>query len=51
MNKCSCLTPQSILLLASLYVTQYVGFSFFSVAIIAIWRKSGMPLEQLGFFL
>jgi predicted MFS family arabinose efflux permease len=50
MNKCSCLTPRSILLLASLYVTQYVGFSFFSVAIIAIWRKSGMPLEQLGFF-
>ena len=50
MNKCSCLTPQSVLLLASLYVTQYVGFSFFSVAIIAIWRKSGMPLEQLGFF-
>ena len=50
MHKCSALNIQSIFLLASLYITQYVGFSFFSVAIIAIWRKSGMPLEQLGFF-
>lgn len=43
------LTKQTILLLGSLYTTQFVGFAFFSVAIIAIWRKSGMPLEQLGF--
>jgi MFS family permease len=44
----SYLTKQTILLLGSLYTTQFVGFAFFSVAIIAIWRKSGMPLEQLG---
>ena len=42
------LTKQTILLLASLYTTQFVGFAFFSVAVIAIWRKAGMPLEQLG---
>ncbi len=44
----SYLTKQTILLLGSLYTTQYVGFAFFSVAIVAIWRKAGMPLEQLG---
>ena len=43
------LTKQAILLLGSLYTTQFVGFAFFSVAIVAIWRKSGMSLEQLGF--
>jgi MFS family permease len=41
-------TKQTTLLLGSLYTTQFVGFAFFSVAIIAIWRKSGMQLEQLG---
>jgi len=45
----SVLTKQIVFLLASLYTTQFVGFAFFSVAIVAIWRKSGMPLEQLGF--
>jgi len=43
------LTKQTILLLGSLYTTQFVGFAFFSVAIVAIWRESGMSLEQLGF--
>ncbi len=42
------LTKQTILLWGSLYTTQFVGFAFFSVAIVAIWRKAGMPLEQLG---
>lgn len=46
----SVLTKQIVLLLGSLYTTQFVGFAFFSVAIVAIWRKSGMPLEQLGLF-
>jgi len=43
------LTKQAILLLGSLYTTQYVAFAFFSVAIVAIWREGGMSLEQLGF--
>ena len=43
------LTKQAIFLLGSLYTTQFIGFAFFSVAIVAIWRKSGMSLEQLGF--
>jgi len=43
------LTKQTILLLGSLYTTQFVGFAFFSVAIVAIWRVGGMSLEQLGF--
>jgi MFS family permease len=45
----SYLNKQTILLLGSLYTTQFVGFAFFSVAIVAIWRKAGMSLEQLGF--
>lgn len=36
------------LLLLSLYVTQFVGFFFFTEAFIAILRKSGMSLENLG---
>jgi len=43
------LTKQAILLLGSLYTTQFVAFAFFSVAIVAIWREGGMSLEQLGF--
>lgn len=43
------LNKQTILLLGSLYITQFIGFAFFSVAIVAIWRKAGMSLEQLGF--
>lgn len=43
------LTKQTILLLGSLYTTQFVAFAFFSVAIVAIWREGGMSLEQLGF--
>ena len=33
-------------LIASLYTTQYLGLSFFSVALVAILRKQGASLEQ-----
>ena len=36
------------LLLASLYMTQYLGLGFFWIALVAIMRRQGMPLEQLG---
>lgn len=32
----------------SLYVTQYLGLGFFLIALIAILRQKGLPLEQLG---
>ncbi|MFT2097444.1 MFS transporter [Marinomonas sp. 2405UD66-6] len=35
-------------LLFSLYATQYVGISFLLVALVAILRSQGMPLEKLG---
>jgi hypothetical protein len=35
-------------LLASLYTTQYLGLGFFMVALVAILRERGVPLEQLG---
>lgn len=35
-------------LIASLYTTQYLGLSFFSVALVAILRKQGAPLEQIS---
>jgi PAT family beta-lactamase induction signal transducer AmpG len=38
-----------LILLLSLYITQYVGPSFIMEALIAILTKSGMPLERLGF--
>lgn len=44
------LSKQEILLLGSMYITQYVALSFFSVAIVAIWREHGMSLEMLGLF-
>lgn len=35
-------------LLASLYVTQFIGTGFFMVALVAIFRQRGMALENLG---
>ncbi|AFL68921.1 MFS transporter [Sulfurospirillum barnesii] len=35
-------------LLLNLYVSQYLGLGFFMEALVAILRKSGIPLEQLG---
>lgn len=35
-------------LIASLYTTQYLGLSFFSVALVAILRKQGASLEQIS---
>ena len=35
-------------LLASLYITQYLGFGFFFTALVAILRQQGVPLEQLS---
>lgn len=37
-----------ILLLGSLYITQYLGLGFFMEALVAILRREGVPLEQLG---
>jgi MFS family permease len=36
------------LLLASLYVTQFVGLSFFWIALVVIMRRQGVPMERLG---
>lgn len=36
------------LLLASLYITQYLGLGFFFTALVAILRQQGVPLEQLS---
>ncbi|RRD72133.1 MFS transporter [Desulfovibrio sp. OH1186_COT-070] len=35
-------------LIASLYTTQFLGLSFFSVALVAILREQGASLEQVG---
>lgn len=35
-------------LIASLYTTQYLGLSFFSVALVAILRQQGASLEQIS---
>lgn len=35
-------------LLASLYITQYLGVSFFIVAMVAILREQGAPLERVS---
>lgn len=42
------LSKQHFFLLLSLYITQFLGLSFFTEAFIAILRKNGMPLENLG---
>ena len=36
------------LLLASLYMTQHFGLGFFWIALVAIMRRQGVPLERLG---
>lgn len=36
------------LLLGSLYITQYLGIGFFFIALPAIMRQQGMPLEQIS---
>ncbi len=43
------LTKQHTALLFSLYTTQFLGLAFFTEALIAILRRNGMPLENLGF--
>lgn len=42
------LNKQTILLLGSLYTTQFTSFGFFSSSLVVIWREAGMSLEQLG---
>ncbi len=36
------------LLLVSLYITQNLGLGFFWIALVAIMRQQGFPLERLG---
>ncbi|MGE4319232.1 MAG: MFS transporter [Deferribacterales bacterium] len=49
-------TVRELVLLGSLYITQYLGFSFFIEALVAIMRKNGASLQSisviylLGFF-
>ncbi len=38
-----------LLLLFSLYITQYLGISFILETLVAVLRRGGMPLERLGF--
>lgn len=40
--------PSRRVLLGSLDVTQYLGQGFFMLALAAIMRRSGAPLEQIG---
>lgn len=42
------MTPFRWALLGSLYVTQFLSLGFFLIALIAILRRGGAPLEQLG---
>lgn len=46
--RASPMTRQAWLLLASLYTTQYLGLGFFVVALAAILRDRGAPLETVG---
>lgn len=43
------LTKQNILMFFTLYITQFLGFSFFTGAFIGILRENGISLENLGF--
>jgi len=38
-----------LVLLGSVYITQSMGFSFFVVALVAILRQSGTPLQSISF--
>ena len=42
------MTPFRWVLLSSLYVTQYLSLGFFMIALVAILRREGAPLEQLA---
>ena len=42
------MTPFRWVLLGSLYVSQFLGLAFFMIALVAILRQEGAPLEQLG---
>lgn len=42
------MTPFRWALLGSLYVTQFLALGFFLIALVAILRQEGAPLEQLG---
>jgi len=42
------LKPGTWLLLGSLYITQFMGIGFFLIALVAILREQGAPLEQLS---
>lgn len=41
---------EKLLLLGSLYTTQYLALGFFIVALPTILRERGMPLEQISLF-
>lgn len=43
------LTLSSLILLFSLYTTQFLGLGFFMEAFIGILRQNGVPLENIGF--
>ncbi|PZP12360.1 MAG: MFS transporter, partial [Aliarcobacter butzleri] len=43
------LTLSSLILLFSLYTTQFLGLGFFMEAFIGILRQNGAPLENIGF--
>lgn len=42
------MSPRAWLLLGSLYTTQYLGLGFFVVALAALLRERGAPLETVG---
>ena len=42
------MTPFRWALLGSLYITQFLALGFFLIALVAIMRREGAPLEQLG---
>lgn len=49
MENKSYLTLSNILLLSSLFITQYIAYGFFADSLIVIWRKNGLSLEELSF--
>jgi len=42
------MTPANWALLGSLYITQYLALGFFFIALVAILRREGAPLENLS---
>lgn len=49
MQRDSHLNIYTVLLLASLYITQYIAFGFFGESLLIIWRRNGVSLEELSF--